>query len=89
LKKLGETNRQKIIEQIDFMAGKATDAYQSQFDAALRQMDRLKLSLHPLERPQERVYNGFPYLNKYGNGWLRELVETNEPLTAGHYICYF
>jgi bacillithiol biosynthesis cysteine-adding enzyme BshC len=89
LKKLGETNRQKILEQIDFMAGKATDAYQSQFDAALRQMDRIKLSLYPLERPQERVFNGFPYLNKYGEGWLRELVETDEPLTAGHYICYF
>jgi bacillithiol biosynthesis cysteine-adding enzyme BshC len=89
MKKLGETNRQKILEQIDFMAGKATDAYQSQFEAALRQMDRIKLSLHPHGKPQERVYNAFTYLNKYGEGWLRELVETKEPLTAGHYICYF
>jgi bacillithiol biosynthesis cysteine-adding enzyme BshC len=89
MKKLGETNRQKIVEQIEFMSGKAADAYQSQFEAALRQMDRIKLSLHPLDKPQERVYNAFPYLNKYGEGWLRELVETNESLTAGHYICYF
>lgn len=89
MKKLGETNLQKIMEQIEFMETRATDAFQSQFEASLRQMDRIRLSLFPLGKPQERLYNVFAYLNKYGDSWLRELIETPVALTGQHQICYF
>jgi len=89
LRNLGETNLQKILEQIGFMEARANDAFAARFDASLRQMDRLKLSLFPLNQPQERVYNVFAYLNKYGDGWLSELIGAEAGLTGQHYVCYF
>ncbi|TBL78142.1 bacillithiol biosynthesis cysteine-adding enzyme BshC [Paenibacillus thalictri] len=76
LKKLGETNLGKIVEQIDFLEQKASDAYRAQFDAALRQLTRIQLSVLPQGRPQERIYNVVSYLNRYGERWLRELMES-------------
>ncbi|HEY0827194.1 MAG TPA: bacillithiol biosynthesis cysteine-adding enzyme BshC [Bacilli bacterium] len=76
--KLGETNIQKILEQIDFLQVRSTDAFQSRFEVALKQLERIRLSIIPLDKPQERVYNIFAYLNKYGRAWLDELL--NEPI---------
>lgn len=88
LRKLGETNLTKIMEQIEFLLAKASDAQKSQFDAALRQLERIRLSLLPLGKPQERVYNVLGYLNRYGDGWLRELAETPLELDGLHKILY-
>lgn len=75
--KLGETNRLKILEQIEFLQGKANDAFRSRHDAALRQLERIRLSLMPLGKLQERVYNMYAYLNRYGDGWLHRLVDVS------------
>jgi len=88
LKKLGDTNMQKIAEQLEFMENRAKGAFASQFESSLRQMDRLYLSFLPLGKPQERILNIFPYLNKYGTDWLRELTESPVPLTGQHHVCY-
>jgi len=89
LKKLGETNLLKILEQIDFLEARSTDAFQSKFEAAIRQMDRVRLSLFPMGRPQERVYNIFAYLNKYGDSWLKELAGAPLNRDGYHKLCYF
>lgn len=88
LKKLGDTNLAKIIEQIDFLENKAADAVRSQFDAGLRQFQRIGLSIMPNGIPQERVYNVYAYLNKYGDGWLKELLDTPLAADGKHRICY-
>jgi bacillithiol biosynthesis cysteine-adding enzyme BshC len=89
LKKLGETNLAKILEQIDFLRNKAADAQKSQFDSALRQLERIRLTILPLGKPQERVYNVFAYLNRYGNGWLRGLIEHPLEIDGMHKVYYF
>ncbi|PZE22899.1 bacillithiol biosynthesis cysteine-adding enzyme BshC [Paenibacillus xerothermodurans] len=88
LGKLGETNMAKILEQIDFLENKAQDAVRTQFDAALRQFQRISASVLPLGKPQERVYNIIHYLNKYGSGWLNELLEAGLEPDGQHKICY-
>ncbi|OXM86059.1 bacillithiol biosynthesis cysteine-adding enzyme BshC [Paenibacillus rigui] len=77
LGKLGETNMGKILEQIGFLEQKAADAVKTQFDASLRQFQRIGLSILPGNRPQERVYNIVSYLNKYGSDWLYELLNAD------------
>ncbi|ULL17603.1 bacillithiol biosynthesis cysteine-adding enzyme BshC [Paenibacillus sp. H1-7] len=89
LGKLGETNMGKIIEQIGFLEQKAADAVRSQFDASMRQFQRIGLSVLPLGKPQERVYNILTYLNKYGNEWLQELIDGDYEHDGQHKICYF
>lgn len=88
LGKLGETNMAKILEQIGFLEHKAADAVRSQFDASLRQFQRIGLSVLPLGKPQERVYNIMSYLNKYGTEWLYELVDGELELDGLHKVCY-
>lgn len=87
LKKLGETNLGKIVDQIDFLKLKASDAYRTQFDASLRQLNRIAVSVLPNGKPQERVYNILSYLNRYGDFWLRELLEAELELDGNHRIC--
>jgi bacillithiol biosynthesis cysteine-adding enzyme BshC len=88
LRKLGDTNLNKITEQIDYLLAKAVEAQNAQFDAALRQHERIRLSVLPLGKPQERVYNVLAYLNRYGDGWLHELAQTRLALDGRHLIVY-
>lgn len=70
LVKLGETNLAKLVEQIDFMKKRTVEASRSRFDTGLKQWRKVERSLLPMGKPQERVYNIFTYLNKYGRDWL-------------------
>lgn len=88
LTKLGAANMDKIMEQLRYMEQKASDASESQFDAAIRQFGRIGMSLLPGGKPQERVYNITAYLNKYGEDWLSTLAEVPLDEDAVHYICY-
>ncbi|MDR6551367.1 bacillithiol biosynthesis cysteine-adding enzyme BshC [Paenibacillus qinlingensis] len=88
VKKLGDTNLAKIVEQIEYLHHKASEASHTQFDAAIRQLDRVRLTIFPLAKPQERVYNGCAYLNRYGNVWLHTLIQTPIPVDGLHRIYY-
>ncbi|CAG7605694.1 Putative cysteine ligase BshC [Paenibacillus solanacearum] len=88
LRKLGETNLGKIIEQIDFLQQKSEDGLRSQFDAGIRQFERIGMSLVPGGKPQERVFNIASYMNKYGEGWLKELLELPLVPDGKHRVCY-
>jgi len=78
LRKLGETNLGKIMEQIDFLEKRATDAMKQQHEAGLRHWERIRLTIAPNGKPQERVVNVFQYLNRYGVAWLDTVVEAAE-----------
>lgn len=86
LLKLGANNKDKIIDQISFLQSKALDAMEKQNEAALRQWERIELSLMPLGKLQERVYNMMYYLNRYGLGWLDELMAVPADFSGTHRI---
>ncbi|AIQ43008.1 bacillithiol biosynthesis cysteine-adding enzyme BshC [Paenibacillus sp. FSL R7-0297] len=88
LLKLGNSNKDKIIDQISFLQGKALDAMEKQNEAALRQWERIELSVMPLGKLQERVYNMMYYLNRYGLGWLEELMAVPADYSGTHRIIY-
>ncbi|SFE09881.1 bacillithiol biosynthesis cysteine-adding enzyme BshC [Paenibacillus algorifonticola] len=88
LAKLGDTNRQKIIEQITFLETRTKDAHEKQYEAAIRQLDRIALSLWPSGKPQERVLNMTAYWNRYGTSWLDKLLEAPFSPLGGHQIIY-
>lgn len=75
LGRLGDTNRAKVLEQIDFLHHRAKDALQKQHESGLRQWERMRLTLHPQDRPQERVYNMLMYACRYGDGWFKPIME--------------
>ncbi|MNI78005.1 putative cysteine ligase BshC [compost metagenome] len=88
LLKLGNNNKEKILDQIAFLQGKAMDAMEKQNEAALRQWERIELSLMPAGKLQERVYNIMYYLNRYGLSWLDELMIIPADYSGTHRIIY-
>lgn len=88
LAKLGETNMAKILEQIGYMEAKTSDAYNKQFEASIRQLDRIATALTPTGKPQERVLSMIIYWNRYGDAWLNKLMEAPFSRTGGHEIVY-
>ncbi len=88
LLKLGNNNKEKILDQIAFLQGKAMDAMEKQNEAALRQWERIELSLMPAGKLQERVYNIMYYLNRYGLSWLDELMTMPTDYSGTHRIIY-
>lgn len=88
LLKLGNNNKDKIIDQITFLEGKAQDAMEKQNEAALRQWERIEQSLMPLGKLQERVYNIMYYMNRYGPAWLDELMTIPADYSGTHRMIY-
>ncbi|WP_410514511.1 bacillithiol biosynthesis cysteine-adding enzyme BshC [Paenibacillus sp. BR2-3] len=88
LLKLGNSNKDKILEQISFLQGKAQDAMAKQNEAGLRHWERIELSLMPLGKHQERVYNIVYYLNRYGQAWLDELMALPPDFSGTHRLIY-
>jgi bacillithiol synthase len=88
LLKLGNNNKEKILDQIAFLQGKAMDAMEKQNEAALRQWERIEQSLMPAGKLQERVYNIMYYLNRYGLSWLDELMTIPADYSGTHRIIY-
>lgn len=78
LQKLGETNMGKILEQIGFLEAKTLDAMKQRHEAGLRQWERIRMTVAPGGKPQERVVNIFQYVVKYGFDWLDELIDSAE-----------
>lgn len=84
LARLGETNREKIMQQFAYLQERAADSLARKHDAALRQWDRMRFSLWPQGKPQERVYGTIHFLNRYGPDWLALLKEVPYDVTGGH-----
>ncbi|MCI3921022.1 bacillithiol biosynthesis cysteine-adding enzyme BshC [Paenibacillus sp. TRM 82003] len=78
LRKLGDTNMGKIVEQIDFLESRSIDAMKQQHEAGLRHWERIRWTVAPNGKPQERIYNVFQYANRYGIEWVGELLEKIE-----------
>lgn len=83
---LGEKNKDKILEQISYLERKTKQALEKQHEAALRQWDHIGVSLFPMGKPQERVFNVFYYINRYGFGWILDILGSCRRYTSEHQI---
>lgn len=88
LEKLGQSNQTKILDQMDFLLNKTKASLEQQHSASLRQWDLLTQSIVPLGRPQERVYNIFYYLNRYGLAFLDDLMSIPYDNSGVHRAVY-
>ncbi|SET64102.1 bacillithiol biosynthesis cysteine-adding enzyme BshC [Paenibacillus sp. NFR01] len=88
LLKLGGSNKEKILDQIAFLQGKAEDALAKQNEAGLRQWERIEQSIMPHGRLQERHYNVMNYLNRYGLGWIDECMALEPNFSGQHRLLY-
>ncbi|MDO7905416.1 bacillithiol biosynthesis cysteine-adding enzyme BshC [Paenibacillus sp. JX-17] len=88
LVKLGETNQSRILEELQFMQQRSREALARRNETGLKQWERVIQSLYPLGRPQERVYNIYQVVNRFGWTWLDELMEQPADFKQEHYTIY-
>ncbi|AZK46878.1 bacillithiol biosynthesis cysteine-adding enzyme BshC [Paenibacillus lentus] len=86
--KLGNTNKTKIIEQMDFLQVRVKEAMERSNEAGLRHFDRIEFTLFPQHKPQERVFNIYAYLNRYGIDWIDRLMEVPYEMMGQHRMVY-
>jgi bacillithiol synthase len=86
---LVESNEKRIVNHMQFLQNKTWEALEARHLAALNQWESIGIALYPLDKPQERVYNVFGYLNKYGKSLLTSLLDsTTLSLQAAHRLVY-
>lgn len=88
LGRLGATNRERILREMNYLEARTKDAHARRFDAALRQMDRIANSLWPGGKPQERVLNAMSFYNQYGTDWVKQLLAVPFESDGGHRLVY-
>ncbi|MEH7177281.1 bacillithiol biosynthesis cysteine-adding enzyme BshC [Neobacillus vireti] len=79
-------NENFLLKQIGFMETKLELSVQSRFDVILSKFNRIDLALRPDGFPQERVWNIFLYLNKYGTSFIKELMELEFEFDGKHKV---
>lgn len=63
-----------VLSQLEFMERKFEEALQLKHEVRLSQYDRIENSLRPSGGPQERMWNIYYYLNKYGFDFVERLM---------------
>ncbi len=85
---LAGENEKRVVDQIAWLEGRATQAHRKANDLALGHFDRLEKAYRPEGNWQERVYNIFPFLFKYGPELCRRLCDRpllgEAPFDFGH-----
>ncbi|GGE66343.1 bacillithiol biosynthesis cysteine-adding enzyme BshC [Priestia taiwanensis] len=74
LEGLAEKNYKKITEQVAFLQRTIEKEILLRHDVEMKKFDQIDRSIWPLGIPQERVWNIFYYLNKYGVSFIDQLV---------------
>lgn len=73
LPRLAEKNLAKVLEQVEWLEGRAQGAVRKNNEQLLRHVQRLQTELSP-PGGQQRLYNIFWYINKYGMDFLNALA---------------
>lgn len=69
-----EKNEQILLKQIEFMENKIHESVCRKHDDVLKKFSRVENALRPNGSPQERIWNPYYYLNKYGLDFFSELL---------------
>jgi bacillithiol biosynthesis cysteine-adding enzyme BshC len=88
LRAAGEETMGKIMHQIGHFESKTMKVHRKNCDEAVGHFEKLALNLYPRQNWQERVYNIFPYLFKYGLSFIDELAGTDFPDNNCHKLLY-
>jgi bacillithiol biosynthesis cysteine-adding enzyme BshC len=86
---LGVKNRDRVLAEVEWLRKKTWQQHRQNCQEAVRRYDALETALRPGGDFQERVFNLFPYLAKYGPGLTGEMasqpiVPGDATLSAGH-----
>lgn len=77
-----------IEQQLDFLYGKMESRVKEKNNHVIRKYSRIEQSLNPLHSPQERIWNIFYYMNKYGPHFISDLMVLTYEFNNQHKLIY-
>lgn len=86
LSRIGETNLEKINEQIQYLERQTRKAIEDKHQVSLTHWNGIQNALFPMGKPQERVHNALFYLNRYGTDWIEELIKSSAAFQGQHKV---
>lgn len=88
LNMLCQKNLEYIKGQIHYLKEKMDKGLKKRYDHTLSKFDTIEMMLKPLNKPQERVWNIFYFMNLYGDDLVHRLLNQSYEFNNKHYICY-
>lgn len=79
-------NAQNIQSQFDFLKNTFNRTILKRNEIEMNRFNRIETSLLPLGSPQERVWNVYYYLNKYGDDFIKDLLELPFEFNGKHKV---
>lgn len=77
-----------LEQQLEFLNKKIEARTKEKYDIVVRKYERIQQSLYPLHSPQERIWNIFYYLNKYGPNFVQEVMRLSFSFDNKHKVIY-
>lgn len=81
-------NAERVETQIDYLQQLITRRLLQKHDVHIRKYERIELALRPNGMPQERVWNVFYYINRYGFDFVDRLLHVDYRWNGLHKIVY-
>ncbi len=88
LDKMFDHNQSIVIEHLNLMKQKLSQNHERVHLESVRRYDEVGNSLHPLNGPQDRSLNVLYFLNKYGDDWLKFLLNADFEYNSEHYLLW-
>jgi bacillithiol synthase len=73
-------------EQFEYLRLKANKSLKSKYEVNLGKYDRVQASLKPEGSPQERLWNLYYFMNRYGMDFIKELMELPMEFDGSHKV---
>ncbi|MDN4073545.1 bacillithiol biosynthesis cysteine-adding enzyme BshC [Fictibacillus terranigra] len=88
LERLSEVNLNRIKSELDYLHNKMDRAMKREFVEPLSLFDHLQCDLAPDGVLQERVWNTYSYINRYGKDWIKQLASHPLDFNGKHKVVY-
>ncbi|WP_421384454.1 bacillithiol biosynthesis cysteine-adding enzyme BshC [Bacillus salacetis] len=73
-------------QQFEYLRLKANQSLKTKYDVKLGKYDRVQTSLKPEGSPQERLWNLYYFMNRYGLDFIKELMELPMEFDGKHKV---
>lgn len=81
-----ERNENYHMQQFDYLKRKLHDQYELKHEVMLRQMNTVHAQLLPNDKPQERMYAVYQFMNDVGPAFLTRILEQVEAIEPKHIV---
>ncbi|MBM7647227.1 bacillithiol biosynthesis cysteine-adding enzyme BshC [Bacillus ectoiniformans] len=83
-----EKNMDFHLNQLNYLQDKTDQLLKEQHESVLNRYARIQNALRPNGGPQERTWNIYYYLNKYGSAFMDDLINLDYQFTGEHQIIH-